>query len=223
MHVVGEAVQQCPGEPFRAKDLGPLVEGKVGGDQDGASFVALAEDLEEQFRAGGGQRHEAQLVDDEQIEAGQLPLQVEQSAVVPGLHQFVDQGRGGGETHRHSPLAGGQAQFQGDVGLAGAAVADGDDVLAALDVFTPGQLHDQWLVQRRDGEEVEGVQALDSGEACRADAALHHDQHRSLAQVATQASDLPIGPEGSRQQAVGVQLLQPLAVQHVGLATRPRS
>ena len=73
VQVVGEAVQQCPGEPFRAEDLGPLVEGKVGGDQDGAPFVALAEDLEEQFRTGGGQRHEAQLVDDEQLEAGQLP------------------------------------------------------------------------------------------------------------------------------------------------------
>ena len=57
-------------------------KGEVGGDQDGAALVALAEDLEEQFRAGGGQRHEAQLVDDEQIEAGQLPLQVEQSAVI---------------------------------------------------------------------------------------------------------------------------------------------
>ena len=60
------------------------------------------------------------------------------------------------------------------MGLAGAAVADGDDVLAALDVFAAGQLHDQWLVQRRDGQEVEGVQALGGGEACRADAALHH-------------------------------------------------
>ena len=79
--MVGEAVQQC--EPFRAKDLGPLVEGQVGGHQDGASLVALAEDLEEQFRAGGGQRHEAQFVDDEQIEAGQLSLQVEQSGPWP--------------------------------------------------------------------------------------------------------------------------------------------
>ena len=61
------------------------------------------------------------------------------------------------------------------MGLAGAAVADGDDVLSALDVFTPGQLHDQWLVQRRDGQEVEGVvQALGGGEARGADAALHH-------------------------------------------------
>ena len=53
-------------------------------------------------------------------------------------------------------------------------LADGADVLSALDVFAPGQLHDQWLVQRRDGQEVEGVQALGGGEVYRADAALHH-------------------------------------------------
>ena len=82
--MVGEAVQQGSGEPLGAEDVGPLVKGQVGGDQDGAPFVALAEDLKEEFRAGGGQRDEAQLVDDQQPEAGQLPLQVEQAAVVPG-------------------------------------------------------------------------------------------------------------------------------------------
>ena len=75
---------------------------------------------------------------------------------------FADQGRGGGEAHRQSPLTGGQAQTQGDVGLAGAAVADGDDVLAPFDVFAPGQLHDQRPVHRSSGREVEGVQGLDS-------------------------------------------------------------
>ena len=103
-----------------------------------------------------------------------MPLEVEQSAVVLGLHEFVDQGRGGSETHGHSPLAGGHAQAQGDVGLAGAAVADGDDVLTALDVFTPRQFHDQLFVHRGDGQEVEGVQAFDRGEARGPDPALHH-------------------------------------------------
>ena len=51
--VVGEAVQQCAGEMLRPEDLSPLVEGQVGGHQDGAPFVALAEDLEEQFGPGG--------------------------------------------------------------------------------------------------------------------------------------------------------------------------
>ena len=59
---MGEAVQQSAGEPFGAEHGGPLVEGQVGGDQDGAPFVALAEDLEEEFRPGGGQRPEARAV-----------------------------------------------------------------------------------------------------------------------------------------------------------------
>ena len=32
--VVGEAVQQGPGQSLRTEDLGPLVEGKVGGHED---------------------------------------------------------------------------------------------------------------------------------------------------------------------------------------------
>ena len=53
--VVGEAVQQRAGEVLRSEHLGPLVEEQVGRHQDGAPFVALAEDLEEEFRSGGGQ------------------------------------------------------------------------------------------------------------------------------------------------------------------------
>ena len=62
--VVGEAVQQRSGETLRSEDFGPFVERQIGGDQDGASLVALAEDLEQQFRPGGGQGHGAQFVDD---------------------------------------------------------------------------------------------------------------------------------------------------------------
>ena len=76
--MVGEAVKQCPGQAFRPEDLGPLVEGQVGGHQDGAPLVALAEDLEEQFRSGGGQGDEAQLIDGQQVE---------QPSFVPGLQR----------------------------------------------------------------------------------------------------------------------------------------
>ena len=91
--MVSEPVQQGSGEAFRPEHLGPLVEGEIGGDHDRAPFVALAEDLEEQFRAGSGQGHEAQFVDDQQAEAGQIPLQVEQRYLIPGfqrsaLHHF---------------------------------------------------------------------------------------------------------------------------------------
>ena len=69
------------------RNLGPLIEGQVGGDQGGAPFVALAEDLEEQLHSGGGHGDEAQFIDDQQAEAGQLPLQVEQRYLIPGLQR----------------------------------------------------------------------------------------------------------------------------------------
>ena len=50
----------------------------------------------------------------------------------------------------------------------------GDGICTALDVFTPGQLHDQGLVHRRDGQRVEGVQALERWEVRGGDPALDH-------------------------------------------------
>ena len=71
-------------------------------------------------------------------------------------------------------LAGSQSQPKGYVGLAGAAVSDGDDVISMLDVFAADQLHHQGLVQRRDGWEVEGVQGLHCREPGSPDPPLHH-------------------------------------------------
>ena len=97
-------------------------KGQVGGDHDGPSLVALAEDLEQQLRSGLGQRDEAELVYDEQLEPGKLLLQVEQPSLVPGLDQLVHQRCGGGEADRQSPLAGCESQAEGDVCLACPAV-----------------------------------------------------------------------------------------------------
>ena len=95
--MVGETIEEGSGKPFRAKDLGPLVEGQVGCHQDRSSFVSLAEYLEEQLGPGLGQWHEAQFVDDQQLEIDQTSLQIEQAPFVPGLHQFVHQGGSGSE------------------------------------------------------------------------------------------------------------------------------
>jgi hypothetical protein len=60
------------------------------------------------------------------------------------------------------------------VGLAGAAGPEGDDILTTIDVFAARQLPDQGLVERRDGFEVEAVEAFHGGEARRLDAPLDH-------------------------------------------------
>ncbi len=70
---------------------------------------------------------------------------------VPRFVQFVDQGRSGGKANRETLLAGREAEPQRNVSLAGAAVAERDDVLAAGDVLRASQLQHQGLVERWDG------------------------------------------------------------------------
>ena len=62
--MMGEAVEKRAREPFRTEHQSPFVEWQVAGDKSGAAFVALAEDLEEQFRTNRRERHIAQLIDD---------------------------------------------------------------------------------------------------------------------------------------------------------------
>jgi hypothetical protein len=60
-----------------------------------------------------------------------LLLEPEQTLFVTGLDQFADQGGGGDEANAMPALTCGQAQRQGDVRLAGAAVAEQQDVFPA--------------------------------------------------------------------------------------------
>ncbi len=57
-----EAVEQGCGQLLAAEDLHPLAEGEVGGDDRGASLVAVAQQVEEQLAAGLIEGDEAQLV-----------------------------------------------------------------------------------------------------------------------------------------------------------------
>src|SRR5665213_3367254 len=76
----------------------------------------------------------AQFVDDQELVAGELTLQAQQTFFIARFVQLVDQGGGSGEADREALLASGQSEPQRDVSLAGAAIADCDDVLAASDV-----------------------------------------------------------------------------------------
>ena len=107
-------------EVFGSKRLGPLIERQVGGHQDRAPLVALAEDFEQQLGAGLRERHEAEFVDDQKVILCQLLLQAQQAFFIPGLHQFMNQGSGREEADGEPLLAGRQTETEGDMGLAGA-------------------------------------------------------------------------------------------------------
>ena len=73
---MSETVEEGACEPLGPEDLGPFVEGQICGNQGRSSLVTLAEDLEQELRAGLRQRDEAEFIDNEQLETGQLLLKV---------------------------------------------------------------------------------------------------------------------------------------------------
>ena len=76
-----EAIEQRAGQPFRAEDRGPLIEWQIAGDKRGATFIALAEHFEEQFRTDRGERHvsfdplRGSNIDDQQFDRVEVFLQ----------------------------------------------------------------------------------------------------------------------------------------------------
>src|SRR6266705_2188512 len=74
MDVVGEPIEQRAGQPLGPEHAGPLVERQIAGDEGGAALVTLAEDLEQELRAGRRQGDIAEFVDDQQRVGRQLPL-----------------------------------------------------------------------------------------------------------------------------------------------------
>ena len=162
--MVGEAVQQSAGEAFRLEDLGPLVEGEVGGDQDGAPLAALAEDLEEQFRPGGGQGDEAHSSTMSRLRREicrcRLSSRLSSRASISSWTRAAavnptDIPRW--QAAKPSP----RATWVLPEPLAPTAMT----FSPPLDAFAADQFHDKGLVHRGDGHKVEGVQGLDGGEA----------------------------------------------------------
>jgi len=105
---------------------------------------------------------------------GELLLQSHNPFLVTRLEQFVDQGGGGDEADGQTLLTGRQAEPDGDVRLAGAAVAQGDDILPAFHVRRAGEIQHQGLVERGQRLVVEAVEAFDRREPGRLDTALDH-------------------------------------------------
>ncbi|OQC04779.1 MAG: hypothetical protein BWX79_02426 [Alphaproteobacteria bacterium ADurb.Bin100] len=167
-----EPVQQGAGQPFTAHDLGPLLEGQVGGHDQAGALVGPADHVEEQLRAGLGEGHIAQFVQHEQIQPLQLLLKPLQLPVLPLLQELGDEAGGGEEAHAAALLAGGEGQSRGQMRLAGATVADQQHILPLIHVLPPQQLPHQFLVQRRLGFEVKGIQRLEHREARGLDAPL---------------------------------------------------
>ena len=95
-----------------------VVKWQVAGDKRCAAFIALAEDLKEQFRPDNRERHIAQFVDDQQFDGVEMLLQRPQSPFVSRFHEFMHKSGRRREGDGVALLAGGEPESQGDMGFA---------------------------------------------------------------------------------------------------------
>ena len=70
MGVVDEAVEDGVGEGRIADDLVPVLDRHLAGDDGGGAPVAVVDDLEQVAALLAGERREAPIVEDEQLDAG---------------------------------------------------------------------------------------------------------------------------------------------------------
>ena len=119
--VVHDAVDDGRGGGRIQEHLGPAGERQIRRDDEAPALVAAADEAEQEVGAGLVERHVAELVDDDHVEAGEL---VEFPGQPPLLLRFDEQrGQLGG---RQEPdpivvLAAGHAQGDGEMGLVGTA------------------------------------------------------------------------------------------------------
>ena len=64
--MVEQAIQQGRGHDLIAKDLGPLTESAVGGEDHRGALVASVDQLEEEIAAIGADREISDFIDDQQ-------------------------------------------------------------------------------------------------------------------------------------------------------------
>jgi hypothetical protein len=88
---VSEPVKQCTGESLGAKDLGPFLEGQVGGYHEAVMLIGPANDFEEQLGPGLGERDISQFIDDQEMESLELFMQSLKPFFLPALHELSDQ------------------------------------------------------------------------------------------------------------------------------------
>jgi len=127
VRLVGEPVEHGLAEPGVGKDLRPLGEGQVGGDDHGGLFRPLGDDLEEQFGGHFCQRHITEFIDNDQFNAGPTGQHAAQALFPLRFDQLVDQRGGGGEAHSPPLTAGGDGQAGSEMTFASAGVPDQQD------------------------------------------------------------------------------------------------
>ncbi len=141
-----EAVEERGGHLGVTEDGRPFAECEVRGDDDRGAFVELADEVEQELAAGLGEREIAELVEDQEVEAGD---QVRGAALAFGagfgvelVHQVDDIE----EPAAAAVANAGACDAHSEMGLAGSSSADQHEIALVVEEVSGGEVADQRLV-----------------------------------------------------------------------------
>ena len=162
-----EPIEQCGGELLVAgKDGDPLGEGEIRGDDGGPALVPVGDEIEEQLAADAVEGHEAELVDDQDVDPEQALLQARELTGIARLEELPDEiGRAGKED---AAFLGGRfdAEGDGEMRLPGADGTGQDEILGRGDPRATGErvdLRGADTVGRREIKRIEGLDLRKTG------------------------------------------------------------
>ena len=159
--MMSQPVQQGGGELRISKDLHPLAEGEIGGDEGRPAFVPLRYQVEEQFSAGAVERHESQFVYDKQVRPLEAPVEPSQETLIAGLKKRTHQICRPCKAYPETPARSLHSETNGDVGLSGTDGTCQDDIIGPAQVFAAGQFQQLGSGYSLKRLPVELVQGLD--------------------------------------------------------------
>ena len=157
--VMRQAVEERGGHLCVAEDGRPLSERQVGRDDDRGAFVKLADEVEQELAAGLGEREIAELVEDQEVEAGD---QVRGPALAFGAGfgvELVDEVDDIEEPAAAAVANAGACDADSEMGLAGSGSADQHEIALVVEEVSGGEVADQRLVDLG-GLEVELLDLL---------------------------------------------------------------
>src|SRR6516165_903189 len=138
--VMSEPVEQRGGHLGIAEHAGPLSEGEVGGDDDGGALVKPTDEVEQKLAAGLCERQVAQLVENDEVHAGQMFGEPALSAVAGLGLETIDEVDDIVEASSGAIADTASRDGDGQMGLAGARSADEHDVALLGDEAAAGEI-----------------------------------------------------------------------------------
>ena len=149
MAMVGESIQQSRSHAFALEDMIPIAERQVAGDQQAAAFIAIGEDLEQQFGSRAAEREVAEFVHDQQVDFIEPFEQLVEAEFLLSFFQLIDQCRRREELCADTFTTSGQSQCDRKMRFPSARLTNQTDVGVLRDPFAASQFQDFLLVDRR--------------------------------------------------------------------------